>query len=463
MQENNLKRAIQADLSSLCTTQRERAAILRKALEGKKVKKKIPAILALAAALALAATTALAYTLLSNQYFERVAQTQAKHGFYDEWTIHEKLSLLSWMRAFGVEMDEEEADALLAGGMSAREREERIDALIVAKYGVDGRADTVSLESVFDKEWGEISEWPMERKAWYSQMLIDSGLMGGDDDVFKLPADGAVSPERAMEVARHEILSVWGLTDADLAGYEAQWAYLTHASDRAQKLLHYEITFVPSDGKGSTYRCSVSDEGKVLSSADNPLASSPAEEKAWVEAEAHVDDPEVRAILMDYADAHGFSSISLQFWPLKNKMEVTNLMRPVIQAHMEADPQYANMQNIYIAAHCYGVPDDQAITQDQAVALAQEALAARLGVSAELASSATLRFAYYDITDPSAPLFKLTLYPVSLREDYASRGESIPEWLVCVNAYTGDIARAEPIDQGLDGGVTPEKLVELRN
>jgi len=38
------------------------------------------------------------------------------------------------MKDNGVEMDNAEADALLAGGMSDSEREARIDALMVEKY-----------------------------------------------------------------------------------------------------------------------------------------------------------------------------------------------------------------------------------------------------------------------------------------------------------------------------------------
>ena len=94
---NNLKRAIDTDLSRLRTTERERSMILENALEGKKVKKKLSVAFVLMLVLVLAAAVALAYTLLSNQYFEDVATLESEHGYYDEWSLDEKLAMLQIM------------------------------------------------------------------------------------------------------------------------------------------------------------------------------------------------------------------------------------------------------------------------------------------------------------------------------------------------------------------------------
>ena len=251
-------------------------------MEGLTVKRKHRVgLIILVAALVLAMGTALAYTLISNQYFEDVATIQFEHGYYDDWMLAEKLSMLRLMKEYGVDMDTAEVDALLEGGMDDAERERRIDALMVARYGIEGRTDVIGLESILERELGEFDGWPMEQKAWYSQMLIDSGLMGSDDDIYRMPPENVLQPDEALAVARKEILAVWGLSEGELDRREVRWVYRTHVSDKEERLLHYEFRFLTEEGYGAPYyACAVSNDGRVMGSADLPGMMSPAEQKA---------------------------------------------------------------------------------------------------------------------------------------------------------------------------------------
>ncbi len=404
--------------------------------------------------------TALAYTWISNQYFEDVAQVQFEHGYYDDWTLDEKLTLLKLMKQYNVGMDNTEADALLAGGMSDGEREARVDALIVDRYGIDGRTDVISLESILEKELGPFDGWPMEQKAWYSQMLLDSGLMGSDDDLYRMPGDDAITPDEAIAVARREVMAVWGFSESDMAGCDIVWVYRTHVSDRDEKLLHYEVFFCPASGDAITYSCAVGDDGRVLSSTDNPFVMSPAEMKAAEEDTDRAFERKVSGMIMDYADAHGLSGQSVSMWPLEDKRAITEEIRPTIEAQLETDPNSVSGEWRYYAEHRYGLPDERSLTLAEAVKAAQNALVSELGVPEETAKRCTSLIYFYDVTDPDAPLWKITLAPYDDRDAMEADGEVFLSWIVRLNAWTGDIVKAQAIDFGTLMG---DELIEVRN
>lgn len=447
---NNLKRAIDTDLSRLRTTERERSMILENALEGKKVKKKLSVAFVLILVLVLAAAVALAYTLLSNQYFEDVATLESEHGYYDEWSLDEKLAMLQIMKNYGVDIDAAETDALLAGGMPDSEREQRIDALIVNKYGFMGRADVVTLESVLAAELGGgIETWTMEQKAWYSQMLIDTGLMGGDDDLFRMPGEDAITPDEAIAIAKIEIMRVWGMTEDDLKDYTVDWVYLTHVSDKEEKWLHYEVTFKPRSGKGDWLNCPVSSDGRVLSRTDGELFSSPEEEKAaYAELENQVDQ-EARDLFQQYALEHGFikpvgeASLAFTDWPLEDKKALSDLLRPVVRKNMAKNPRYADWAFAFYAEHFYGLPDEKAISQQAAQETAYRALSQRLNLTEALLAYCDHSYVFYDVTDPANPLWKFTYSAGAHYDAVKALGFEPPRYYrVFINAYTGEVTDA---------------------
>lgn len=117
---NNLKRAIDTDLSCLCTTERERAMILRNALEGKKVKKKLSVGLALAITLLLLAGVALALTF-SDVFFRQAAILQNENGDLNTWTLQEKIALIGTMEESGIAFPADKYEALLRNNLSGEE------------------------------------------------------------------------------------------------------------------------------------------------------------------------------------------------------------------------------------------------------------------------------------------------------------------------------------------------------
>ena len=461
---NNLKRAIDADLSRLRVTQRERAEILKNAMEGKKVKKKLSVSLVLVVALVLAVAAALAYTV-SQHYFEDVARLESQYGYYDDWKLSQKIEMLEIMKQYGILSDEQQTAALTDGDMSDAEREAKIDAFMVERYGINGRTDIITLARILDVELGDRDTWTQEQNVWYTQMLIDSGLMGADEDVYRMPDESAVPPEEAIAVATAEIMRVWALTEDDLSRYSVEWAYYTHVSDKEESWLHYDITFRPTDGEGNWLSCPVSKEGRVLSSADHEWFSSPEEQRAaFAEMENSVDR-EARELFQQYAADHGFNkpvgeaSVMFWDWPLTDKKALADLVRPVVLRNMAENPDYADWSFAFYATHEYGVPDESAITQETALETARRALGERLELSDALLGYCDSVRVFYEVTDPEKPLWKFVFSAGSHWDEVEALGaEPAGLYRVVINARTGDVEEAFSFRNG--DGVTGLEAVE---
>ncbi len=327
----------------------------------------------------------------------------------------------------------------------------------------DGRIDVITLAGILEKELGWIDDWTHEQRAWYTQVLIDNGMMSGDDDIFRMPGKDAVTPEQAIAAAKAEIIRVWELTEGDLKDYQAKWDYLTHSSDKEEKLLHYDIRFVPDarDNGEFTYYCSVAKDGHILTQDENRLTESPAEQKASREKAAHSLDPEADDLLEKYETDHGMDRRGLRYWPLEHQKAMTDLIRPVILEHMQADPLYANELYLYYATHFYGVPDEKAISLEQAVEMSKRALIDQLDVSEDWMARAVCERRVYDVTDEAAPAWKITISgSEELMDEMIETYGKTFAWFVRLNACTGEIVRAQAIDVTV---MSYEELIDIWN
>lgn len=130
---NNLKRAIDADLSRLRTTERERAMILENALEGRQVKKKLSVAFVLIMTLLLIAATALAVSVLS-QWLTSV-ETMVRENVLVSWTLDDKVRFIQAMSDAGLNMDKADYDMLMNDALPESEREGAADRIVDDRYG----------------------------------------------------------------------------------------------------------------------------------------------------------------------------------------------------------------------------------------------------------------------------------------------------------------------------------------
>ena len=234
--------------------------------------------LALLLALLLCATALAAY-VVNRGFFSDVAELNRLAGAYDDWTLAEKESIVRSMKEHRVLQDTAPWDAALEI-FSERKREKALDELFSDRYGINGRTDVITAAGIVETELGLYDpEWPLEKKAAYTRLMLELDLLGYDTNIDLLPDEDDIPQEKAMEIARKAVQEAYGYDDATMDSYDI-WAYFVlHRSEMGVKEPYYMLEFV---GPGLDYHVVfVSGNGKVLSSEDGYKGvSSPAEDAA---------------------------------------------------------------------------------------------------------------------------------------------------------------------------------------
>lgn len=243
------------------------------------VKRKLSVGLAIALALLIATTaTALALTL-SKAFFEDAAKLQLESGYYDAWSLKEKLGFLKIMQENGILPGDARVDEILNGKMDDAAREKALDDLMAERYGgPTKRTENIGVESILYVEMGPMDGWSLEDKAWYTRMLMDLGLLGFDTEVFLLPGKDVISPEEAVEAVYAELKDVYGLTAQELNAYQPMIEYGLHRSEYELMEPYYTVHFALKDADGTVdyenpryaydYTCNVAGDGRILCAAD---------------------------------------------------------------------------------------------------------------------------------------------------------------------------------------------------
>lgn len=398
--------------------------------EKKVVKKKVSVAFVLILIVLMSTVAALAWTL-SRQYFEDVAQLQASGGYYDDWGVEDKQRMVRILLEHGL-IDEQEAAAL--------NTEEEMDAFMLKLYGIDEKSDTIGLWAILEKEMGPVSSWSLEDRAWYTEMQKAAGLQSDvtDEAVYAVPEAENIQPDEAIAIAQNAIIETFRLDDHALDQHQIEIYFQSYPDDE-YKEMHYDISF-----RGETYAdfysCSVTKDGQIMDHSMGESYDSPAESVKKKQQFLLENDLEISALFSEYAQEHIDGDLGFAFWPLEDKRNVTDMLRPVILENMAETPGYSDQTKIFWATHFYGMPDERAISQEKAVGIAREQLTSTFGLTAKQ----TLLFdkigVFYEVTDPVAPLWKINLRIGEQREGAAVEGLSLNvNYRVVINAYTGQV------------------------
>ena len=241
--------------------------------------------LAIALLLAAIAVTALAAYVVTNGFYSDVAQLHAAKGAYDSWTLEEKESLLASMMKYEI-LDDASVweEALRIRG--DQKREAALDALYAARYGIDGRTDVITVFGIVEKEAGLFdSEWSLEKKAAYSQMMLELDLLGYDENIAMLPTENDIPQGEAVRIAERAVREAYGLAADALHDYEFHLYFQLHRSEMGVKAPYYVVEMIAPGKK--PYWAYISGDGRVLGENDSYKGvSSPAEEAARLAAKA---------------------------------------------------------------------------------------------------------------------------------------------------------------------------------
>lgn len=273
-----VQRAIDGALADVRFTRADEQAVLRE-IRRRRVNVRGMRVLLIAAAVLLALLTAAGVALsFSRAFYEDVAAIQSESGYYRSWSFEQKVNAVRAMAEYGVISENDELMRLATGKGGEKKREKKIDALMEARYG---RLDGIGFDGMLAAELGDMAQWSAEDKAWYSGVLLESGLMGFDEFVFMLPREGDVSPEEAVDIAKRAVAEACGLADDAADGYAASYDFGMHIREYGEIEPYYMVNLAAEDGGVEPMDVWISADGRVMSSEDGVYGVlSPAERAA---------------------------------------------------------------------------------------------------------------------------------------------------------------------------------------
>lgn len=260
-----LMRSLSAEMPAAC-----RQAVLTEIHKKERcfMRNKFRFALVLTIVLMLLSSIALAVSL-SRDYFEDVAHLQFESGYYEDWGLEEKREMVKILEEYGL---------ITATEACSMTDEKSIDAFMIARYGVEGsdRIDTIGLYSILDKELGLIQTWSLEQRAWYSDMMMRTGLLkkGGDEGIFGVPQEEDVQPDEAVAIAKAAIIEAFALSENALDNHRIDLSFETDSTDWERVNLYYIINFWGDE----YYWCNVTRDGRVMDSTMDKWSLSPAEQ-----------------------------------------------------------------------------------------------------------------------------------------------------------------------------------------
>ncbi len=286
------------------------------------MRKKLSVGMMVAIALMIAAlATALAF-MLPHVFFEKVATMQFESGYYEDWSLKEKLQLLSLMREYEVPLSKDKTAFILDESKPEAEREKALDEIMSERYGVNGRIDVITLDGILIKEKGPMTQWTLEDKAWYTQMMTDSGLLGFDECINSLPGKDDITREKAIEIARKAYIDAFGWAEDALDGHNICVDFSIHRDFVDKFDPYYIVTFYTNnapEGVSGYMQCDVARDGRVMDSSDEAHWNSPSPAE---EAEEYRKEKEKQAQAQQDFDKLVAERGPVQTWTIGQKAAV---------------------------------------------------------------------------------------------------------------------------------------------
>lgn len=373
MTEKDLTRALSSSVADVRLSYDAKARIREKTNGGHQLKHKWKAGLVLAIALLLATAVAGAWSL-SREFFEKTAALQFESGYYDDWGLDEKRGFVDIMAEYEL-IDDAAARELKAMP------EDALDAWMAARYGVDGRTDTIGLVSVVETELGVMDHWSNDTWTWFTALELRIGQLSSKDPyICVAPGEEAVAPEVAIEAAQKAGALSSGMSEAAFKAAKTYWTYEVLPKDAEREGAKYIIDFEFSDG--SVGHAEVRRDGTVATIYGTWTTP---EELGAIEWETTHFDAYVQ-LWVRYAEEHDLDLSDDHRWSLEDKKALADLQEPIVKEALLANTEELTPGELYQTIYGYGVPGEGVISQEEALEIASGALTEKFGLSQEIAA-----------------------------------------------------------------------------
>lgn len=467
MKDNRIRYVMDESLSHMEFTDKHKQKVLTEVKGEMVVKRKISTALALALVIVLISGIALA-VLSFRDAARQVVETEQTDGYYKDWPIEKKVSLVKALTDLGYAEATTEVKQLIAGLLVEDRASNVADDVLVAFTGKE--VSEISFMEIMQAAWGPFSEWSKEEQAWYSQLLVNMGLQGSDHTLYVNPT-GSVNEEQAIAIATREIARGFGVEESVLDSYTITTSFqVPEFAEPGDMQPYWYVEFMATDEAidhlhpFSAFWVFVHPEtGELLEKIEDQVASYHIYQEKLTAME---NDPLHQEVKVFY-EAHESNP---RWWNLETKAEWSRKFAGRIRERIKEEPETWGLIDASMASFDYGVPDDKAISEEEAFQIALNVLVEQLGRKEEELTFFTHRYdVFYDITDHEKPLWKFLFrmpseydsdenYGKKVLAYYGRDGERLPNLKVELNANTGEVVRAFPFDYADANSIETYKL-----
>lgn len=152
----------------------------------------------------------------------QIVETEQQDGTYATWPVEKKIALAKAIVAQGYVEETQAVEALLADSLPMKEAGQAADEILVAFTGLE--VSEVSFREIMEAAWGPFPQWSAEEQAWYSALMVEMGLQGGDHTLYVQP-EGPVDEAQAIAIARREIAMAYSVDESALDAYPVTTAF----------------------------------------------------------------------------------------------------------------------------------------------------------------------------------------------------------------------------------------------
>lgn len=138
-----------------------------------------------------------------------------------------------------------------------------------------------------------------------------------------------------------------------------------------------------------------------------------------------------------------FGDLNFHMMTLEEKAAFSQKWIPIVEDYIQTHPYYPNQNDLLYQAtrHTYGVPGNDDLSQEDAKQIAERAIVT-LGANTETISKRSYSYTF-DVTNPSAPLWKIFVYGAQLDDiSELSKEGNHNRFCVIIDSNTGEIIDA---------------------
>lgn len=461
---NRIRTALDRRLSSVVEPSNSQQRVLRLVRgEEKIVKKKRSAGFILAMALVLTAAVALAVATIT-ETGRLMAQTEKENGDYLDWPAEKRVQIVTELMNEGYIPETAERTQLRGGTLSQEDAALIADAAIAEFTGDD--ASEASFLTIMMAAWGPFEKWTYEQQAWYSQVMEDAGFEV-DGHTYYVEPTGSMTAEDAIEIAKQEIIRVFGMDRSVLDRYWVDCSYqIPEDAQQGDQKAYWYVCF-------TTWQSGLNEDEVPFNLIDmfvdpqsGKLRSSLEERAAAMQAAKERAQAPIRLTINAFYDSTNETGNFTQ-WRLENKARWSAEIAPLIKTYIAEHPdddleQTFNWYELASIDRIYGLPDDRAVPKEAALTAARVALQNTYRLSDDALSLMMDNGiphhvkSFYDVTDPDRPLWKFFFSMPSIYDlddalatrakelfgtKYGAKADCDRFYKVEINAYTGEVVR----------------------